>query len=235
MQAQRLNGRNGVGSSDMSGLAARDLSGRPSLLEGLGCAGRKPFRVCAGRGFWTSLAVGNGRSSVRRMPRVCFGVSDRTFRRWRDRCEEDGEAGLPDRRLGKPSGKRVPTGTGGRGGGAVPASLRRLPGQAFPRASRKGSPFPVRLHLDEDVPAIARSFGEGSAKRGGPAQAGAASFAGNDAASGRRAAGVARRHRHPYGDVDDATPRPHLHKEQNQDKPDDVPPKLANLIRYRQA
>ncbi len=37
-----------------------------------------------------------------------LGVSDRTFRRWRDRYEEDGEAGLLDRRLGKPSGKRVP-------------------------------------------------------------------------------------------------------------------------------
>jgi hypothetical protein len=37
----------------------------------------------------------------------------------------------------------------------------------------------------------------------------------------------------PYGDVDDATPRPHPHKEQNQDKrTDDVPPKLDTLIRY---
>ena len=31
-----------------------------------------------------------------------------TFRRWRQRYEEDGEAGLLDRRLGKASGKRVP-------------------------------------------------------------------------------------------------------------------------------
>ena len=37
-----------------------------------------------------------------------FGVSERTFRRWRRRYEEDGEAGLLDRRLGKASGKRVP-------------------------------------------------------------------------------------------------------------------------------
>src|SRR5271165_6868274 len=37
-----------------------------------------------------------------------LGVSERTFRRWLGRYEEDGEAGLHDRRLGKASGKRVP-------------------------------------------------------------------------------------------------------------------------------
>ena len=37
-----------------------------------------------------------------------LGVSERTFRRWQTRYEEEGEAGLVDRRLGKTSGKRVP-------------------------------------------------------------------------------------------------------------------------------
>jgi transposase len=37
-----------------------------------------------------------------------LGVGERTFRRWRQRYEEEGEPGLLDRRLGKPSGKRVP-------------------------------------------------------------------------------------------------------------------------------
>ena len=37
-----------------------------------------------------------------------LGVSERTFRRWRDRYDDEGEAGLLDRRLGKASGKRVP-------------------------------------------------------------------------------------------------------------------------------
>ena len=37
-----------------------------------------------------------------------LGVGERTFRRWRRRYEEEGEAGLLDRRLGKASGKRVP-------------------------------------------------------------------------------------------------------------------------------
>jgi transposase len=37
-----------------------------------------------------------------------LGVGERTFRRWRQRFEDDGEAGLLDRRLGKVSGRRVP-------------------------------------------------------------------------------------------------------------------------------
>src|SRR5258708_2948503 len=37
-----------------------------------------------------------------------LGVGERTFRRWRQRYEEEGDAGLLDRRLGKASGKRVP-------------------------------------------------------------------------------------------------------------------------------
>src|ERR1700682_3524966 len=36
------------------------------------------------------------------------GMSERQFRRYRDRYEEDGAEGLVDRRLGKPSAKRVP-------------------------------------------------------------------------------------------------------------------------------
>ena len=37
-----------------------------------------------------------------------LGIDERTFRRWRQRYEEEGDAGLEDRRLGKASGKRVP-------------------------------------------------------------------------------------------------------------------------------
>ena len=37
-----------------------------------------------------------------------LGISERTFRRWCQRFEDDGEAGLLDRRLGRASGKRVP-------------------------------------------------------------------------------------------------------------------------------
>jgi len=37
-----------------------------------------------------------------------IGVSDRTMRRWRERLEEGGYAGLADRRKGKPSAQRIP-------------------------------------------------------------------------------------------------------------------------------
>jgi transposase len=36
-----------------------------------------------------------------------LGVSERTFRRWRDRYREEGAAGLVDRRVGKPSPRRA--------------------------------------------------------------------------------------------------------------------------------
>ena len=37
-----------------------------------------------------------------------LGVSDRTFRRWRDRYEAEGADGLYDRRLGRLSARRAP-------------------------------------------------------------------------------------------------------------------------------
>ena len=36
-----------------------------------------------------------------------LGISERTFRRWRDRLRDEGPAGLRDRRLGKPSSRRA--------------------------------------------------------------------------------------------------------------------------------
>ena len=40
-----------------------------------------------------------------------LGVTDRTMRRWRQRLERDGYAGLADRRKGKPSRRRIPWAT----------------------------------------------------------------------------------------------------------------------------
>ena len=40
-----------------------------------------------------------------------LGVTDRTMRRWREKLEKDGYAGLADRRKGKPSAKRIPLAT----------------------------------------------------------------------------------------------------------------------------
>jgi transposase len=36
-----------------------------------------------------------------------LGISERSFRRWRDRLRDEGPLGLADRRLGKPSGRRA--------------------------------------------------------------------------------------------------------------------------------
>src|ERR1700704_3556351 len=79
-----------------------------------------------------------------------LGVGERTFRRWRQRFGEDGEAGLLDRRLGKASGKRVPPGrprpkrfTG---------QVQRLYRAAFSRVSGARSRVHVGLHLDEHHP-----------------------------------------------------------------------------------
>jgi transposase len=53
-----------------------------------------------------------GRWQQRRLSQVeaaeILGMSERTFRRWRDRYEGEGAAGLLDRRLGKASAKQVP-------------------------------------------------------------------------------------------------------------------------------
>ena len=40
-----------------------------------------------------------------------LGVTDRTMRRWREKLETDGYAGLADRRKGKPSAQRIPLAT----------------------------------------------------------------------------------------------------------------------------
>src|SRR5579871_5587586 len=36
-----------------------------------------------------------------------LGISERSFRRWRDRLRDEGPSGLADRRLGRPSGRRA--------------------------------------------------------------------------------------------------------------------------------
>src|ERR1700722_3989999 len=51
---------------------------------------------------WQSAELSQGEAAE------LLGVTERTFRRWTRRYEEEGEAGLVDRRLGKASGKRVP-------------------------------------------------------------------------------------------------------------------------------
>jgi hypothetical protein len=108
-----------------------------------------------------------------------LGVGERTFRRWRQRFEDAGEAGFSTGGEAKASGKRVPADREAQ----VEALYRsRLHGQAFCRASGARSPFRLGLHLDQDVPAFAGFAGTGEAARGASAQAAAPADAWHDAA-----------------------------------------------------
>ena len=62
------------------------------------------------RGVVASERVPRGHkmASVRIEAGELLGMSERQFRRYRDRYEEGGLEGLIDKRLGKPSPKRVP-------------------------------------------------------------------------------------------------------------------------------
>ena len=61
-----------------------------------------------------------------------LGMSERTFRRWRERYEAEGAAGLYDRRLGRVSARRAPVDEVMRVR-AVRDALPGLHGQALPR------------------------------------------------------------------------------------------------------
>jgi hypothetical protein len=77
-----------------------------------------------------------------------LGVSERTFRRWRDRLRDEGPQGLRDRRIGKPSRRR-----------AAAAEILRMLGlyeeryggftvKAFPRAAAEAAPLQAGLYGD---------------------------------------------------------------------------------------
>ena len=70
---------------------------RTELLQGLR---RMKFETVRGRWHGDELSQLDAAEIL--------GVTERTFRRWCRRYEEDGSVGLLDRRLGKPSAKRVP-------------------------------------------------------------------------------------------------------------------------------
>src|SRR5437016_1844802 len=91
-----------------------------------------------------------------------LGVGERTFRRWRQRYEEEGDAGLLDRRLGKVSGKRVPVDREAEVEALLSQPVQRLHGEAFSRAPGARSPVRLGLHVDEDVPAFERLIGAGT-------------------------------------------------------------------------
>ena len=74
---------------------------RTEALEGL-----RMMKFANVLGRWESAELNEAEASE------LLGVCERTFRRWRRRCEDEGEAGLLDRRLGKASGNRAPADRG---------------------------------------------------------------------------------------------------------------------------
>ena len=97
-----------------------------------GRAFTKGYAECGSRTF---SAAGSHQNSVRWRRQSCFcGISERTFRRWRDRHREAGVArAAADRRLA-PSLRRASMAEIERMLGAVSRPLPRLHGEAFPRA-----------------------------------------------------------------------------------------------------
>ena len=116
-----------------------------------------------------------------------LGMGERTFRRWCRRYEEEGEAGLLDRRIGKASGKRVPVDRCDE-----VEALYRTRYQGF--TARHFHEHLVRDHRFAWSYSWTKAFlhsRKGAASRCAPAQAAASSVAWDDAASGWVATQVA--------------------------------------------
>src|ERR1700722_4124184 len=120
-----------------------------------------------------------------------LGMSERQFRRYRGRYEEDGAEGLVARRVGKPSPKRVPAGDARR--------MLELYGDMYRGWNVKH--FHERLVRDHGfrwgytwVKTQFAHGGPGGARQapwGAPSQARTQALGGHDAAPGRLAGGVA--------------------------------------------
>ena len=87
-----------------------------------------------------------------------LGMSERSFRRYRRRYEDDGLDGLFDRRLDKASARRVPADRIEWVLEAVPNPPYGLDGQALPRPSLRPPWLRLELHLDQDHLAAAQAW-----------------------------------------------------------------------------
>ncbi len=121
-----------------------------------------------------------------------LGISERTFRRWRDRHHEAGEAGLADRRLA-PSLRRASVAEIERMLGLYRDLYRGFTVEAFPRAAGQTAQLHAGLHGDQAAPASRRPGAGGDEALGASQEAAAASDGGDDAASGRLDACLAAR------------------------------------------
>ena len=153
--------------------------------------------------FWSVLGRYAGDELNQMEATEMLGVSERTFRRWCKRCEEEGDAGLSDRRLGRPSPKRVP-----RDDEAEIERLYRTRYQGF--TARHFHEHLVRDHLYRWGYTWTKLFLQSKGllekaprRQGAPAQAPAASGARDDVAPGRVAVCLARRAGSDRPDRDD--------------------------------
>src|SRR6516162_1595877 len=120
-----------------------------------------------------------------------LGVSERHFRRLRDRYEADGAEGLIDRRRGRVSGRRAPVDQNRVCRRAVPDTLLGLYGEALPRGAASRARVSSRLYLDQGGVAEPRPGARGAQALGASQEETAAATAGDDAVPGRFAARVA--------------------------------------------
>src|SRR3984885_3538736 len=112
-----------------------------------------------------------------------LGVSERTFRRWTRRYEDEGEAGLIDRRLSQASGKRVPS---DRAEEVERLYRERYQGFAvkhFHEHRVKDHGFGSWLHLAQAASAMGGRRAEGAAQGG---------IGGSASGAGRRGGGCCR-------------------------------------------
>lgn len=99
-----------------------------------------------------------------------LGISERTFRRWRDRYAVDGAAGLEDRRLGRASARAVPVDevlqmvtlyeshdTAGRSNISASGGRPSMAGHAPTRGQSGGCGPPARCRAPRGAAHIARS------------------------------------------------------------------------------
>jgi transposase len=113
-----------------------------------------------------------------------LGVGERTFRRWRQRYEEEGEPGLLDRRLGKPSGKRVPADREAQVEALYRSRYAGFTAKHFHEHLVRDHQFGWGYTWTKTLSSFERLVGTGQAARGASAQAAAPADAGHDAAPG---------------------------------------------------
>ena len=114
-----------------------------------------------------------------------LGINERTFRRWCRRYEEEGEAGLLDRRLGKPSARRVPAGEVEEVERLYRERYEGFTAKHFHEHLVQSHSFRWGYSWTKTYSSEPRLPSEGASAWSTPAQAAAQAVARNDAAPGR--------------------------------------------------